>query len=89
MNTVLTQELFRYNRLIESIHSSLASLKKALKVRGGGARACMHGDTRILSLPLAAALTAVLKEINHIQTWQGGSLLTLLDGHEGLKRMGP
>jgi hypothetical protein len=32
MNTVLTQELVRFNRLIEVIHSSLASLQKALKV---------------------------------------------------------
>jgi dynein heavy chain len=34
MNTVLTQELVRFNRLIEVIHASLASLQKALKVSG-------------------------------------------------------
>ncbi|XP_052086994.1 dynein axonemal heavy chain 1-like isoform X4 [Mytilus californianus] len=31
MNTVLTQEVIRYNRLLESIHGSLQSLLKALK----------------------------------------------------------
>lgn len=31
MNTVLVQELFRYNRLIEVMKTSLFQLKKALK----------------------------------------------------------
>ena len=31
MNTVLVQELFRYNRLIEVMKVSLYELKKALK----------------------------------------------------------
>lgn len=31
MNTVLTQELVRFNRLIEVVHSSLSALQKALK----------------------------------------------------------
>jgi dynein heavy chain len=31
MNTVLVQELVRYNRLLEVMKSSLVSLKKALK----------------------------------------------------------
>lgn len=33
MNTVLCQELVRFNRLIECIHSSLRDLQKALKGR--------------------------------------------------------
>lgn len=31
MNTVLTQELVRYNRLISVVHSTLKELKKAIK----------------------------------------------------------
>merc|ERR1712054_146067 len=31
MNTVLVQELVRFNRLIAVVHSSLASIKEALK----------------------------------------------------------
>ena len=47
MNTVLCQELVRFNRLISVIHDSLKNLQKALKgawgcasVRGGGGGAC-------------------------------------------------
>ena len=31
MNTVLTQELVRFNRLIAVVHSTLRELKKAIK----------------------------------------------------------
>lgn len=41
MNTVLTQELVRFNRLIEAIHSSLASLQKALKVSAEAVLLCL------------------------------------------------
>jgi len=34
MNTVLCQELVRFNRLIVTIHTSLTQLQKALKGRG-------------------------------------------------------
>jgi hypothetical protein len=58
MNTVLTQELVRFNRLIEVIHASLASLQKALKVSDRSGELGLGGSF-ILRIPDADRLFSI------------------------------
>jgi len=84
MNTVLRQELVRFNRLISVVHSTLANFGKALKgqvVMSGDLEALGNSmyDGKIPALwmdksypslkPLASYVADLIKRINMLQSW--------------------